>query len=82
MLYSGVIATLEFFEHHFLKLGHRDFLCLDNTENECCRPTLHAKRLPLGFVQVGLAPVNLQFGCHSSAGESSEEFRPYDDAPI
>jgi hypothetical protein len=52
-----VITTLEFLEHYFSNMGHRDLLVTQHYPNFHNRPSnAHAKRLPLGFVQVSLGP--------------------------
>src|SRR5215470_12436763 len=51
-----VIKTLEFFQHHFAKSGHRDLLMtrqLISTKKQSLLRSSHAKRPPQsGFVQV------------------------------
>src|SRR5687767_6267234 len=53
----GVITTLEFVEHHFSKMGHKDLLVTRpyRHRNANAREPLHAKRLPTGLVQTALS---------------------------
>src|SRR6266849_7034270 len=54
----SVITTLEFFQHHFSEMGHRDLLVTQTylTRQATNAPLPHAQRPPPGgYVQTGLS---------------------------
>jgi len=62
-----VIAKLEFFQHHFAKMGHRNTSCdphLHSSHQATNAPIPHAKRPPPGGYVLNEVRGNLGHGTH------------------